>query len=163
MKLLESHSDSILLTASDSLKGSFHKTIFSKYTEPLPLKDTFIIFWNYFWNILEIKVFQSKNVKNVVIFKNWGTKDQQTDKIVNNFLRWFVTEPRTYVKERRKQKQWMRPLIWKRDSKGAYYLTIDFLRSMDKEDFQKKICKKSLAAIPILLFCLGAIHKWRPP
>ena len=104
MKLLESHSDSILLTASDSLKGSFHKTIFSKYTEPLPLKDTFIIFWNYFWNILEIKVFQSKNVKNVVIFKNWGTKDQQTDKIVNNFLRWFVTEPRTYIKERRKQK-----------------------------------------------------------
>ena len=47
----------------------------------------------------------------MVIFKNWGTKDQQTDKIVNNFLRWFVTEPRTYIKERRKQKQWMRPLI----------------------------------------------------
>ena len=155
MKLLESHSDSILLTASDSLKGSFHKTIFSKYTEPLPLKDTFMIFWNYFWNILEIKVFQSKNVKNVVIFKNWGTKDQQTDKIVNNFLRWFVTEPRTDIKERRKRRQWMPSWIRKRDSKGAYYSIINYLRLTDKGDFRKKIFKKPLAAIPILLFCLN--------
>ena len=58
---------------------------------------------------------------------------------VNNFLRWFATEPRTYIKERRKQRQWMRPWIRKRDSKGAYYSIINYLRFMDKEDFRKKI------------------------
>ena len=63
--------------------------------------------------------------------------------IVNNFLRWFATEPRTYIKERRKQRQWMRPWIRKRDSKGAYYSIINYLRLMDKEDFRKKIWKKT--------------------
>ena len=62
---------------------------------------------------------------------------------VNNFLRWFATEPRTYIKERRKQRQWMRPWIRKRDSKGAYYSIINYLRFMDKEDFRKKIWKKT--------------------
>ena len=53
-----------------------------------------------------------------LFFKNGR---QQTGRIVNNFLRWFVTEPRTYIKEKRKQRQWMRPWIRKRDRKGAYY------------------------------------------
>ena len=44
-------------------KGLLHTTIFSKYTELLRLKDIFRIFSNYFWNILKINVFQSKNVK----------------------------------------------------------------------------------------------------
>ena len=50
--------------------GLLHTTIFSKYTELLLLKNIFRIFWNYFWNILEINVFQSENVKNVL--KNGG-------------------------------------------------------------------------------------------
>ena len=40
---------------------------------------------------------------------------QQTDRTVNNFLRWFVTEPRTYIKERKKRRQQM-PWMRKRDS-----------------------------------------------
>ena len=42
--------------------------------------------------------------------------------IVYNFFRWFVTEPKTYIKEKRKRRQWVRP--WKRegDSKGACFL-----------------------------------------
>ena len=74
---------------------------------------------------------------------------------VNNFLRWFVTEPRTYIKERRRRRRWMPPWIRKRDSKGAYYSIINYLRLTDKGDFRKKIFKKPLAAIPILLFCLN--------
>ena len=35
--------------------------IFSQFTELLQLKNIFRIFWNYFWNILETKVFQNKN------------------------------------------------------------------------------------------------------
>ena len=38
----------------------------------------------------------------------------------------FFTEPRT-CKERRKRRQWVRPWIRKRDSKGAYYLIINDL------------------------------------
>ena len=49
-----------------SVKGSLHKMIFTKYTELLLLKNIFRIFWNYFWNILETNVFQSKHVKNVL-------------------------------------------------------------------------------------------------
>ena len=45
--------------------------IFSKYTVLFLLKNTVGIFQNYFWNILEINVFQNvKNVKNVL--KNGG-------------------------------------------------------------------------------------------
>ena len=40
--------------------------------------------------------------------------------------------------------------IRKTDSKGAYYSITNDLRLTDKEDFRKKICKKPLAAIPIL-------------
>ena len=62
-------------------------------------------------------------------------------------MRWFVTEPKTYIKERRKPRQWMHP--W------TYYPIINCLRLTDKEDFKNKILKKALAAIPILLFCLN--------
>ena len=48
----------------------------------------------------------------------------------------FSTEPRT-CKERRKRRQWVRPWIRKRDSKGAYYLIINDLTLTDKEDFRK--------------------------
>ena len=67
-----------------------------------------------------------------LFFKN-GT--QQTGRIVNNFLRWFVTEPRTYIKEKRMRRQWVRPWIRKTDSKGAYYSIINDLRLTDKENF----------------------------
>ena len=67
-----------------------------------------------------------------LFFKNGR---QQTGRIVNNFLRWFVTEPRTYIKEKRKQRQWVRPWIRMRDSKGAYYSSINDLRLTDKENF----------------------------
>ena len=70
-------------------------------------------------------------------------------------MRWFVTGSRTYIKEKRKRRQWMRPWIRKRDSKGAYYSIINDLRLTDKENFWKKISEKPLAAIPILLFCLN--------
>ena len=46
------------------LRGSLHTTIFSKYTELLQLKKIFRIFWNYFWNFFEIKVY----VKSAVVF-----------------------------------------------------------------------------------------------
>ena len=42
-----------------------------------------------------------------------------------------------YIKQRRKRRQWVRPWIRKRDSKGAYYLIINDLRLTDKEDFRK--------------------------
>ena len=67
-----------------------------------------------------------------LFFKNGR---QQTGRIVNNFLRWFVTEPRTYIKEKRKRRQWVSPWIRKRDSKGAYYSIINDLRLTDKENF----------------------------
>ena len=41
------------------------------------------------------------------------------------------------VKERRKRRQWVRPWIRKRDSKGAYYSIISYLRLTDKEGFRK--------------------------
>ena len=42
-----------------------------------------------------------------------------------------------HTKERRKQRQWVRPSIKKRDSKGAYYSIINNLKLTDKEDFRK--------------------------
>ena len=42
-----------------------------------------------------------------------------------------------HIKERRKLRQWVRPWIRKRDSKGAYYSIINDLRLADKEDFRK--------------------------
>ena len=67
-------------------------------------------------------VFQSKNVKGAVFLKNGWHRQQQTYKIDYNFFRWFVTEPKTYIKEKRKRGQWVRPWIRKRDSKRAYFL-----------------------------------------
>ena len=49
-------------------KGSLHTTTFWKHTKLSQLKNIFRIFWNYFWNILEINAFQSKNVKSAVFF-----------------------------------------------------------------------------------------------
>ena len=66
-------------------------------------------------------------------------------------MRWFVTEPRTYIKERRKRIQWVRFWIRKTDIKGAYHSIINDLRLTDKEDFRRKICKKPLAAVPTLI------------
>ena len=42
-----------------------------------------------------------------------------------------------HIKERRKRRQWVRPWIRKRDSKGAYYSIINDLKLTDKEDFRK--------------------------
>ena len=44
----------------------------------------------------------------------------------------------------------MGAILDKKNSKEAYCLIINDLRLTDKEDFWKKICKKPLAAIPIL-------------
>ena len=49
-------------------KGLVTHSDILKYTKLLRLKNIFRIFWNYFWNVLEISVFQSKNVKGAVIF-----------------------------------------------------------------------------------------------
>ena len=43
-----------------------------------------------------------------------------------------------HIKERKKRRQWVHPWIRKRDSKGAYFLTINDLRLTDKEDFRHK-------------------------
>ena len=42
-----------------------------------------------------------------------------------------------HIKERKKQRQRMRPWIRKRDSKGANYFIVNDLRLTDKEDFRK--------------------------
>ena len=42
-----------------------------------------------------------------------------------------------HIKERRKRRQWVRPWIRKRDSKGAYYSIKNDLRLTNKEDFRK--------------------------
>ena len=49
----------------------------------------------------------------------------------------------------------MRPWTRNRENKGAYYSIINCHRLTDKEDFREKNWKKTLAAIPILLFCLN--------
>ena len=41
------------------------------------------------------------------------------------------------MKERRKRRQWVFPLIRKRDSKEAYYLITNGVGLTDKEDFRK--------------------------
>ena len=55
-----------------------------------------------------------------------------------------------HIKERRKQRKWLRLRIRKRDSKGAYYLVINDLILTDKEDFRRYVRMNALAAIPIL-------------
>ena len=89
------------------------------------------IFLEYFETISEINVFQSK------------------------YGGWFAAEPRTYIKEKWKRRQWGRTWIRKRGSKGPYYSIINDLRLTDKENFWKKISEKPLPAIPILLFRLN--------
>ena len=42
-----------------------------------------------------------------------------------------------YIKQRRKRRQWVRPWIRKRDSKGAYYSIINEPRLTDKEGLRK--------------------------
>ena len=42
-----------------------------------------------------------------------------------------------YIKQRRKWRQWVRPWIRKRESKGAYYLIVNDFKLTDKEDFRK--------------------------
>ena len=59
------------------------------------------------------------------------------------------------IKEKRKQRQWVRLRIRKRDSKGACSSIINDLRFDGQENFKKKIIEKPLAAIPVLLFCLN--------
>ena len=50
-------SNVFFLNHSMYVKGSLQTTIFSKCIELLQLKNIFRIFWNYFWNIFEIKVY----------------------------------------------------------------------------------------------------------
>ena len=49
----------------------------------------------------------------------------------------------------------MGAILNKKGSKIAYYSIKNDLRLADKEDFRKKICKKPLAATPILWFFLN--------
>ena len=41
-----------------------------------------------------------------------------------------------HIKERGKRRQWVRPWIRKRDSKGTHYIIINYLTLTDKEDFR---------------------------
>ena len=59
-----------------------------------------------------------------------------------------------HIKERRKQRKWVRCQIRKRDSKGAYYSIINGLSLVDK-GFRKYLRMITLAAFPILLFYLN--------
>ena len=90
-----------------SLKGSLHTSIFSKYTELLQWKNVFTIFWNYFWNILEINVFQNKNPSS---WKKRGCFLKKTD-TDNNKLMGLLTIAggslllsQEHIKEKRKQR-----------------------------------------------------------
>ena len=74
--------------------------------------------------------------KNQTLCISRGYLEQQTDGNVNNCCREFVIEPRTYQK-RRQQRQWVRPWIRKRDSKGSNYSIINNPRLTDKENFRK--------------------------
>ena len=54
----------------NSFKGlKLHTMMLSEYTELLHLAIIFRIFWNYFWNMLEINVFQNKN--QILCKKMW--------------------------------------------------------------------------------------------
>ena len=58
------------------------------------------------------------------------------------------------VKAMRKQRKWLCPWIRKRDGKGVYCSIINDPSLTDKEDFRKYLRLNTLAAIPILSFCL---------
>ena len=68
-----------------------------------------------------------------------------------------------YNKERRKQRKWMRIRIRKKYGIGAYYSIINDLSLTDKKDFRKYLRMNTLAAIPILLFCLNKNQKYMLP
>ena len=85
-------------------------------------------------------------LKARLFLKNGGHRSQQTESIVNNFLKWFVTEPRSYIKERRERRQWVRFWLRKTDSKGAYYSIINDRRLTNNKDFKKKIRKKNIGS-----------------
>ena len=55
-----------------------------------------------------------------------GIGNSKTDRIVNNFLRWFITEPR---KKRKGESE---------DSKRAYYSIINDLRLWIKKVLERK-------------------------
>ena len=122
------------------VKDSLHTTIFSKYADLLQLKNIFRIFWNYFWNILEIKVFQNKNQTLCKRCDNFlKMEDIDNNKLMGLLI---ITEgglllSQEHIKEKRKRRQLVRPWIRNRDSKGAYYLIINDLSLTDKEDFRK--------------------------
>ena len=52
--------------------------------------------------------------------------------------------------------------LWtrKRENKGAYYSILNCFRLTDKEDFRKKIWKKTLAAIPKIKIKSSVLYKW---
>ena len=56
-----------------------------------------------------------------------------------------------YIKEKAKQRKWLRLRIRKRDSKEPYYSIIHDL-SLAVKDFRKYLRINALAAIPIFLF-----------
>ena len=58
------------------------------------------------------------------------------------------------IKAMWKQRKWLRPWIRKRDGKGVYCSIINDPSLTDKEDFRKYLRLNTLAAIPILSFCL---------
>ena len=58
---------------------------------------------------------------------------------------------KNHIKERRKRRQWVRPWIRYRDSKGAYYSIINDLKLTDKEDF-RNYCNIKIAFRKIMCF-----------
>ena len=90
------------------VKDSLHTTIFSKYADLLQLKNIFRIFWNYFWNILEIKVFQNKNQTLCKRRDNFlKMEDIDNNKLMGLLI---ITEgglllSQEHIKEKRKRRQ----------------------------------------------------------
>ena len=123
----------ILIEWKKLFKGSLHTTISSKYTELLQLKNIFRIFWNYFWYFRN-NVFQNKNQS---LCKKSGCFLKMAD-IDNNKLMGLLIiaggsllVSQEHIKERRKQRKWVRFQIWKGDSKRVYYSIIKDLSLAD--------------------------------
>ena len=96
-----------------SFRGSLRTTIFSKYTELLQLKNSFRIFWNYFWNILKTNAFSKQNhtlYKVAVIF--FKMKDMDNNKPMISLIiagGSLLLLSQGHIKERRKRRQWVCP------------------------------------------------------
>ena len=101
-----------LLSKKGVLKGSLLSNDILKIYRTITIKKCFRIFWNYFWNILEISVFQNKNQglckKHVFLKKLMGL-------LIIAGAGLLLSQE--HIKERRKRKQWTRPSIRKRFSK----------------------------------------------